>query len=96
VSFRKKRNRYDEWIAHRIRMSDLFSLFLCVELDSLNQSSFEEYLTDGNNKNFHTPVTELSDELFLKLEKIVNDWESFDFGFDVFYSERTKRFKGYG
>ena len=96
MSFRKKRNKHIEWVTYRDKMRDLFMLFMDGSLASINQNSFEEYLTEGNNEKFHTPITNLSDEKFLVLEKIVEGWESFDLGFDVFYSERIKRFNRYG
>ncbi|HRH40211.1 MAG TPA: hypothetical protein PKY82_01110 [Pyrinomonadaceae bacterium] len=96
MSFRKKRNTHDEWITYRDKMSDLFMLFIDRNLASVNQNSFEDYLTEGNNEKFHTPITNLSDEKFLVLEKIVEGWESFAVGFDLFYSERIKRFNRCG
>jgi hypothetical protein len=96
MSFRKNKNTHDEWVAYRNEMSDLFMLFINGNLQSINQKNFEEYLTEGNNENFHTPITELSNENFLVLEEIVNGWESFDYGFDIFHSERIKRFNRYG
>jgi hypothetical protein len=72
MSFRKNKNPHEIWIAYRNKMDDLFMLFINGELNSLNQKSFEEYLTKGSGDNFHTPLPELSDEQFLKLEEIVD------------------------
>ncbi len=96
MSFKKKKNAHDIWVAYRDKISDLFTPFISGNLDSVNQKSFEEYLTEGSNEKFHTPIIGLSDENFLVLEKIVNGWESFDYGFETFYSERIKRFNRYG
>ena len=76
-------------------MSDLFESFVSEKLNSVNQGSFKEYLTKGSDKNFHTSLTELDNEKFLTLEKIVDGWESFQLGFEAFYSERIKRFNRY-
>jgi len=96
MSFKKTKNTHDEWVAFREKISDLIKVFINKNLDSMNQNAFEEYLTKGINENFHTPLVELSNENFLLLEKIVNEWESFQIGFDSFYHERVKRFNRYG
>lgn len=77
-------------------MSDSFELFIAGNFALLDRKSFEQYLTDGNNKNFQTPLSESSDDDFLILEKIVNEWNSFQIGFEAFYSERVRRFDCYG
>ena len=96
MSFRKNKNTHDKWVVYRDKISDLFTPFINGNLDSVNQKSFEEYLTEGSNENFHTPLVELSNEKFLLLEEIVDGWESFQIGFDTFYAERIKRFNRYG
>ena len=98
MSFRKNKNTHDEWVAFRDEISDLFPLFINGDLELLNEKSFEEYLTEGTNESFHTSITELSNDDFLTLEKIVNEWENFSdhYHFDTFDSERFKRFNRYG
>lgn len=96
MSFRKKKNSHDEWVAFKDKNSNFFKLFVVTNLNSVNQESFEEYLTLGNSQFFHTIISELDDQDFLVLEKIVSDWESFGLNFDAFYSERIKRFNRYG
>lgn len=96
MSFRKTKNTHDVWVAYRDKISDWLKVFINRNLDSITQNGFEEYLTKGVNENFHTPLVELSNENFLLLEKIVNDWESFQIGFESFYNERVKRFNRYG
>ena len=95
MSFRKKKNAHEIWVAYRDKMSDLFMIFV-DDLDSVNQKNFEEYLTEGINEHFHTPVTQLSNQDFLSLEEIVDGWDSHDYGFDVYFSEKVKRFNHYG
>jgi hypothetical protein len=96
MSFRKTKNTHDEWVAFRNETSDFFELFVDGDITFVNQKSFEEYLTKGSNQYFHTSVEQLTDLKFLLLEKIVKACDSFDFGFDAFYSERIKRFNRYG
>lgn len=95
MSFRKKKNAHDEWIAFRDAISDLFAPLISGNLEFLNEKSFEEYLTEGTNENFHTSIADLGDENFLTLEKIVNKWEnySYHYSFDTFDSEKFERFE---
>ncbi len=77
-------------------MGDLFKKFIAGDLTLINQQSFEQYVTEGNNEFFHTPLSNLNNNEFLTLEKIVNEWSSFQISFESFYSERIKRFNRYG
>jgi hypothetical protein len=92
----KNINSHDRWGAYRDKMSDLFAPLISENLNSVKERSFLDYLTKGSDKNFHTQLTELSNENFLTLEKIVNGWFDFQPRFDAFYSERIKRFNRYG
>lgn len=96
MSFRKRINAHDAWAAFRKEKSESFEPFAAADLNCIDQKNFEEYLVEGINDQFLTPISELSDEQFLKLEEMVKSWESFDFGFDAFNSERIKRFYRYG
>ena len=71
-------------------------LFVDGELNSVSQKNFEEYLTKGAGNEFHTSLLALSNEQFLKLEEIVNEWESYPLMLEAFCSERLKRFNRSG
>lgn len=96
MSFRKNKNNNDEWLAFKDKMSDSFKIFVDENLVLLDQKSLEQYLTSGNDANFQKPLSELNNDEFLVLEKIVNECSSFQIGFESFYLERIKRFNRYG
>lgn len=96
MSFRQNKNSNDEWLSFKDKMRDSFEMFISEDLTLLNQKSFERYLMSGNDSEFQTPLSELSNDNFLVLEKIVDEWNSFQIGFESFYLERIKRFTRYG
>lgn len=89
-------NREKEWIDFKIEAKEYFELFINCDLDSLTEAIFEDYLMQGNNPHFHTPLAELINMRFVMLEKLADAWSMSGFydALRVEQENRPNRYKG--
>lgn len=99
MSFRQASNQHDAWVAFHVEHAASFESIGLVGDALLNEQRFLDFLTRGSLPDSALKISSMSDDTFLLLEKLVNEW-LFD-GWaqqncSVFHRERLRRFGRYG